>query len=117
MVNEALLTGESLPLRKEGVSAVIGADPAQRDAPLAFDIQGGAGAGGEGAGGDNRHRRHVVFAGTKIVQHSTKSADGEAGDDGAARQASVCAVPKAPDGGCPAFVLRTGASCRRTRRG
>lgn len=121
VVNEALLTGESVPLRKEGLVTALAdqgeAQEAGADADAGTDRGESPAAGRlpalvtalsspllasscaehlafEGDGG-TKHRRHVVFAGTQVLQHAGKAA--------------VTGIPKPPDGGCPAYVLRTGA--------
>lgn len=70
IATEALLTGESTPMWKGPAS---GRDPAE---PLSV----------------KRDRALVLFAGTKVVQHTADKA----------------APLRAPDGGCVALVLRTG---------
>lgn len=42
---------------------------------------------------------HILFGGTKILQISEESSDSQS-----------CVIPRAPDKGCPCFVLRTGNS-------
>jgi len=85
VVNEASLTGESVPQMKEGLTDFGG------DAEL--EMMG-------------EHKMNVVYGGTKIMQikkneSKENSADGEDGGSGLA-----FLLP--PDGGAPAFVLRTG---------
>lgn len=119
VVNEALLTGESVPLRKEGLVTALADGGGAEDEGAAHGASGAAAVSGqpptpscapfrvrphaaphaerlafEGDGG-TKHRRHVVFAGTQVLQHAGKAA--------------VTGIPKPPDGGCPAYVLRTGA--------
>ncbi|KAK7062599.1 putative cation-transporting ATPase 1 [Paramarasmius palmivorus] len=82
IVNEAMLSGESTPLVKEG-------------ADLLIDEQ----AHGVGLDVDGAHKGVVVFSGTKILQATGSSnvSDG------------VPEPPlKTPDGGCLGVVLRTG---------
>ncbi|CAM9824034.1 unnamed protein product [Chrysoparadoxa australica] len=82
VVNEAMLTGESLPQVKES-----SLKQAQDTTLLLEDGPGSA------------HSRHVIFSGTKVLQHSYSQAEGEAGG---------AQVPRPPDHGCLGFVLRTG---------
>jgi cation-transporting ATPase 13A1 len=76
VVNEAMLTGESTPQIKE--------EALHRVATEVLDM-------------DGQDRRHIVFAGTRIVQASSPGGGG--GGGGRSRP---------PDGGCIAYVLRTG---------
>ncbi|KIK63938.1 hypothetical protein GYMLUDRAFT_40148 [Collybiopsis luxurians FD-317 M1] len=82
IVNEAMLSGESTPLVKEGVDLLV--DELERGVSL---------------DADTAHKGRVVFSGTKILQANGSSAIGEG-------------VPepslKTPDGGCLGVVLRTG---------
>ncbi|KAF9070693.1 hypothetical protein BDP27DRAFT_583143 [Rhodocollybia butyracea] len=82
IVNEAMLSGESTPLVKEGVDLLV--DELERGTSL--DV-------------DGAHKGRVVFSGTKILQANGSSA-------------VVDGVPepslKTPDGGCLGVVLRTG---------
>jgi cation-transporting ATPase 13A1 len=87
VVNESMLTGESVPQMKEG--AVVADDQH-------------ALVGGQVV--DPLVRRHIVYGGTQIIQHSHENGT-DAQVPTAARAASV---PVPPDQGCPAVVLRTG---------
>lgn len=71
IATEALLTGESTPMWKGPASA--------RDPGEALSLK--------------RDRALVLFAGTKVVQHTPDRSAG---------------APRTPDGGCVALVLRTG---------
>ncbi|KAG8085503.1 hypothetical protein GUJ93_ZPchr0010g7703 [Zizania palustris] len=70
IVNEAILTGESTPQWKVSV----------------------AGCGPEGNLSVKRDKNHILFGGTKILQHTPDKSINL----------------RSPDGGCIAFVLRTG---------
>ena len=101
VVNEASLTGESVPQMKEGITDLIEGDH--------LDMK-------------TRHKTHVLYAGTKmlqckgveVVEREEASSDEEEGD--AASQHIhphhnlYGDIPNPPDGGCLTFVLRTGFS-------
>ena len=78
VVNEAMLTGESVPLMKEAVPSATSTDSDE-----ALDIAG-------------NHKNHVLFAGTRILTHTP----------GVVNNSTPSA--KAPEGGCVCYVLRTG---------
>ena len=80
VVNEATLTGESVPLMKDALVCKPGS--ADRDLEM-----------------DGEHRVHVLFSGTSLV--SSNGGAAETGPDG---------LPNPPDGGCVCRVLRTGFS-------
>ena len=94
VVNEAMLTGESVPQMKETLRT-----------------RGGAG----GAGGDDcvelgseshvepQWKRHMVFSGTSLMIHTEK-----VDADNVGSPAEIPPLPSAPDGGCVAVVVRTG---------
>jgi len=100
LVNEATLTGESVPQMKDALPNDCAAE--------LLDVEG-------------RDRVHTLFAGTSLVTASASavSADGD-GKEGEARAAAAAAaaaaggrlpgVPPTPDGGCVCTVLRTGFS-------
>jgi cation-transporting ATPase 13A1 len=89
VVNESMLTGESVPQKKE--SLVV----ASRN-----EDQGSATVLCVSEGTDKRHRKHMVFGGTKIMQVLKGEVVGQV----------VNAIPRSPDGGCIAFVMKTGFS-------
>ncbi|RYG68159.1 hypothetical protein EON64_05810 [archaeon] len=88
IVNEASLTGESVPQMKEALSA-LEASSQEGDVPL--DI-------------NHAHRVHTLFSGCSLVTVSGGSAKGAGGEGGS----EVSAIPSPPDGGVVAYVLRTG---------
>lgn len=81
-----MLSGESVPLRKEAVD--IGLDATELLDPLQVDD-----------GSSMRHKAHVLYGGTKVLQHVAADAS---------VSVSAKRVPLPPDQGCVAFVLRTG---------
>ncbi|RLN89268.1 hypothetical protein BBJ28_00012660, partial [Nothophytophthora sp. Chile5] len=83
VVNESMLSGESVPLRKESVSAAI----TSGEKLETLEVEEGT---------SMKHKKHVLFSGTKVLQHTVSSS------------LDSLAIPTAPDGGCVAFVLRTG---------
>lgn len=78
IVNEAMLTGESVPLMKESISSVDEKDLEQR---LSME---------------DEHKNYVLFGGTRILTQTSASGT----------QSAPSA--KCPDGGCVCYVLRTG---------
>ena len=104
VVNEASLTGESVPQMKEGISELVE---------------------GEHLDMKTRHKTHVLYAGTKILQCKgveaieveEASSEEEETEDGNKEAKSSSTyhhkygdIPNPPDGGCICFVLRTGFS-------
>jgi len=80
VVNEATLTGESVPQMKDALKTTSHADNSTK-----LDLQG-------------RDRVHVLFSGTTLI--SATPGDQNDGDN----------FPAPPDSGCLAYVLRTGFS-------
>ncbi len=106
VVNEASLTGESVPQMKEGMHELVE---------------------GESLDMKTRHKTHVLYAGTKMLQckgvetveEEEASSDEEQEAEGGLRSPSPViashsqvygGIPNPPDGGCITFVLRTGFS-------
>lgn len=113
VVNEASLTGESVPQMKEGIHELVE---------------------GESLDMKTRHKTHVLYAGTKMLQckgvetvEEEEASSDEEEDEGVAPASSAAAaaavdsgtashpqvygdIPNPPDGGCITFVLRTGFS-------
>lgn len=135
--NEAMLTGESVPQRKEGCAdAAMDAAMAAEEEEDARLEDGSASEAGQGAGaaasskrsataGDfvdgmtndgvpdlskwvQHHSRHVVFAGTKVVSHSNATESDSAAGEGEQPQDKIQAIPVPPEGGAIGYVLRTG---------
>lgn len=102
VVNEASLTGESVPQMKEGLTATA----TQHCEDDVLDMKG-------------KDKNHVLYAGTKLLQCKMDSSPSATGDNGVSKNEDVtnedsCAAFIAdkppPDNGCICFVLRTGFS-------
>mmetsp|Transcript_3189 Transcript_3189/g.9719 ORF Transcript_3189/g.9719 Transcript_3189/m.9719 type:complete len:1218 (+) Transcript_3189:107-3760(+) len=78
VVNEAMLTGESVPLMKEGI---VPLSPEEEDDELNVL---------------SKHKGFVLFGGTRVLSHT------------AATISEATPPSKAPDNGCVCIVLRTG---------
>lgn len=78
VVNEAMLTGESVPLMKEAITSLH-----DGDMDAALSIKSG-------------HKSHILFGGTRVLTHSP------------ATVSITTPSTKPPDTGCICFVLRTG---------
>ncbi len=93
VVNEASLTGESVPQMKEGMNEVVE---------------------GEYLSMKTQHKAHVLYAGTKMLQCKgvdTIDAEAEKEDElqsGGDQEKLYSSIPRPPDGGAVCFVLRTG---------
>ena len=95
VLNEATLTGESVPQLKESIDVVASAfenEEAQAEAILDME--------------DASYKRAILFGGTVLVNHSNDVSLEE--EDGEEKDVSTLAIPVSPDDGCLAFVLRTG---------
>ncbi len=94
VVNEASLTGESVPQIKDGLSEL-------NEEQLSMK---------------NTHKTHVLYAGTKMLQckgvsmieEEEESSDEEGDGTIVPGEKLFSSIPKAPDGGALCFVLRTG---------
>ncbi|CAH0482113.1 unnamed protein product [Peronospora belbahrii] len=84
VVNESMLSGESVPLRKEAVGASIVSD---EDMLKNLEIDNGT---------SMIHKRHVLYGGTMILQHTIPFLK------------DTVPVSAPPDGGAVGFVLKTG---------
>ena len=88
VVNEAMLTGESVPQVKEMIDMQDG------DQPLNINKQ---------------HKRHILYGGTKILLTSHKS------DESDASVTARSPVKPASDGGCICYALKTGFASSQGR--
>jgi len=103
VVNEAILTGESVPQMKEGLVV----DETTRDRRL--DVTG-------------LHKANALWGGTRVLQATGGNAAGaiEVSDDehsGDEGENQLLAPQGAPDGGCLCVVLRTGFSSSQGKVG
>jgi len=93
VVNEATLTGESVPQMKDEASSDYTADKCNLDL-------------------DGVHRVHVLFSGTSLINATpTKQKQGTASSGGSQKsqnQRQVDRIPTPPNSGCLCYVLRTG---------
>jgi len=90
VVNEASLTGESVPQMKEGLVEL------EADEHLSMK---------------NRHKMHVLYAGTKMLQCKPAAPEEDGSDSESAHPVKMYSqIPDPPDDGCLCFVLRTGFS-------
>lgn len=80
VVNEAVLTGESVPKSKIGLSSIVTEET--KSTRLAI---------GES---NNVHKRHMVYGGTRVILHKAEGL--------------LAGVSVPPDHGCLAYVIRTG---------
>ena len=78
-MNEAMLTGESVPQQKESL-------PPPSSPAETLDVEDGG-----------RHKRHLVYGGTTVIDHQA----GEAGEQ------APGSPPPPPNGGCVCYVLKT----------
>jgi len=105
VMNEAMLTGESVPQMKESIDVVASASSilADDDGEIEnrLDIE------------DSTYKRAILFGGTVLVNHSVveessfESGDGQ-DDNTKTVSSSSSNIPSPPDDGCVALVLRTG---------
>ena len=100
VVNEASLTGESVPQMKEGIGELTEGEE--------LDMK-------------TRHKTHVLYAGTKMLQCKgveVVESEEASSDEEDEKKVAVSSthphvygdIPNPPDGGCICFVLRTGFS-------
>jgi manganese-transporting P-type ATPase len=100
VMNEATLTGESVPQMKEAIGSKMSA----QDLAENLDMK-------------SAHKVHLLFGGTTMMQSENTGASSTQDDlhpiltrSKSQAQADAKKIPRAPDGGCTAYVLRTGFS-------
>ncbi|TYZ63475.1 hypothetical protein PybrP1_006643 [[Pythium] brassicae (nom. inval.)] len=91
VLNEATLTGESVPQMKEPVGARMSA----QDLAEVLDMKAA-------------HKVHVLFGGTTIMQSDTTTSSYESSAKSDAKGIGI--IPTPPDKGCTVYALRTGFS-------
>jgi cation-transporting ATPase 13A1 len=96
VVNEAMLTGESIPQVKESIEAEDGGGGGGLDREIKLDLGDGSST--------SVHSRCVLFGGTVLMDHHS-SVEEETKGRG---QESHHDIPTPPNGGLVCFVLRTG---------
>lgn len=90
VVNEAMLTGESVPKMKESLLAIAHGNRGS-DKSTVIDTTN-----------HEDFANNVVLGGTRVIQHSAEVLDP------IDKEKAVGLIPLPPDGGCLAIVLRTG---------
>jgi len=110
VLNEAMLTGESIPLMKEAVTAAEAASSATLPSATLpsetrLDLQDGS----------PHLKKNVIFGGTVVLDHkhetmavAVRPSGDDSGDDRSAATSSNNPIPTPPNMGCTAYVLRTG---------
>ena len=107
VVNEAMLTGESVPQIKETLANADTANiPALSNITHASKLRPSINMNFDN-NNDTTWRRHVVMGGTTLLQHAGASPDEETRND-LDIDDSLGGVPLPPDKGCTAVVIRTG---------
>ena len=109
MVNEAMLTGESVPQMKETLRTRSSTSQASNKENPTDNIDLGS-----DSHVDAVWKRHVVFSGTCLLLHTEKvEADNSTSNSSSSSSSSL--IPNAPDGGCIAVVIRTGFGTSQVR--
>jgi len=103
VVDESMLTGESIPQMKEALDDTLFINNAiSSNASVRLDLE------------DAKFLKSVVHAGTAVVTLHTDTTEVSSGRMTTANNSSnSSAIPLPPDGGVPAYVIRTGWSTTR----
>lgn len=95
VINEASLTGESVPQMKDALTAASTGETDEKGEDPVLDMNG-------------MHRVHTLFSGTSLVAVDIQKDGGTHISDIDEGVLGLPGVPLAPDGGAIAYVLRTG---------
>lgn len=88
VVNEAMLTGESVPLMKEGISVI---DDSEREQPLSLKV----------------HKNHVLYGGTRILTHTPATVSAATPATKAPDNGCVCYILRTGFGSSQGRLMRT----------
>jgi len=110
VVNEAMLTGESIPQMKESLrtrsyGVVIGDDNKSIDEDTSLTVDGSI---------ETTWKRHMIFSGTSLLMHSER-VDIEGSNSSGSGGGTSDSISSAPDKGCLAVVVRTGFGTSQVR--
>lgn len=108
VVNEAMLTGESVPQMKETLRTRTSASTTPSSPTGGADDFVDLGSESQV---EAQWKRHMVFSGTSLLLH-TERVDA---DVAASSYSAATLLPTAPDGGCVAVVIRTGFGTSQVR--
>ena len=91
VVNEAVLTGESVPKSKQGLLATYTHEHALDLLSISTN--------------NDKHKRNMVYGGTHIITHQV--------DEKGEREGVLPGIPRPKNGGCLGYVVRTGMNSYR----
>ena len=101
VVDESMLTGESVPQMKEALEYIYINNNAPNNAITRLDLE------------DPKFLKSVVYAGTSVVTLHTDTTEVTTATTKNTTSTTTPVLPLPPDGGVPAYVLRTGWSTTR----
>ena len=99
VVNEATLTGESIPQMKDSLGHTKKVSSSRLSVESSSKEKEAHISSGQNLDMSGEHRVHTLFSGTSLVATSSGYKDVNPGD---------IEIPCPPDGGCTCYVLRTG---------
>ena len=94
VVNEAVLTGESIPKSKLGLSSVITSENANQRLDITSD--------------QKVNSRNMIYGGTKIILHKTPDQSTKLSSSSSSSSSVLSGISRPNDHGCLAYVVRTG---------